>query len=112
MSPARRGSLRAGPFSFVLAPDKTTEPVSGACNGARPPARSHPGGGGEEAPCNDPLQATNLAAGDKPNHELVLAMNEKLNRMIDTEVGEDRGQMMPGGIEGGWEVSAETMKGF
>jgi arylsulfatase len=30
----------------------------------------------------------------------------------DAEVGEDRGAMMPRGIEGGWEVSAETMKGF
>lgn len=61
---------------------------------------------------SDPLEATNLAAGDKPNNELVLAMNEKLNELIDTEVGEDRGQMMPGGIAAGWEVSAETMKGF
>jgi arylsulfatase len=26
--------------------------------------------------------------------------------------GEDRGAMLPGGIEAGWEVSAETMKGF
>ena len=60
----------------------------------------------------DPLEADNLAAGAKPNRELVMAMNDKLNRLIDAEVGEDRGAMMPGGIEGGWEVSAETMKGF
>ena len=60
----------------------------------------------------DPLEANNLAAGDKPNKELILAMNEKLNQLIDSEVGEDRGAMMPGGIDGGWEVSAETMKGF
>ena len=60
----------------------------------------------------DPLEAINLAAGDKPDNELVLAMNDKLNRLIESEVGEDRGQMMPGGIEGGWEVSAETIKGF
>ena len=39
-------------------------------------------------------------------------MNDKLNRLIEAEVGEDRGDMLPGGIEGGWEVSAETMKGF
>jgi arylsulfatase len=38
-------------------------------------------------------------------------MNEKLNRLIDREVGEDRGQLLPGGIETGWEVSAETMAG-
>jgi arylsulfatase len=61
---------------------------------------------------SDPLEAVNLAAGDKPNNELMLAMNEKLNRLIETEVGEDRGQMMPGGIDAGWEVSAETIKGF
>lgn len=61
---------------------------------------------------SDPLEAVNLAARDKPNNELILAMNQKLNRLISEEVGEDRGQMMPAGIEGGWEVSAETMKGF
>jgi len=36
-------------------------------------------------------------------------MNEKLNLLIDREVGEDRGQMLPGGVEEGWEVTAETM---
>ena len=41
-----------------------------------------------------------------------MAMNDKLNRLIDTEVGEDRGQMLPGGIEAGWEVTPETMAGF
>jgi len=60
----------------------------------------------------DPLEVDNLAAGDKPNNDLLLAMNDKLNRLIDAEVGEDRGAMLPGGIDGGWEVSAETMKGF
>jgi arylsulfatase A-like enzyme len=60
----------------------------------------------------DPLEAVNLAAGNRPNNELVLAMNDKLNRLIEEEVGEDRGAMLPGGIEAGWEVSAETMKGF
>ena len=43
------------------------------------------------------------------NRELVVAMNEKLNRLIDAEVGEDRGQMLPGGAEAGWEVTATTM---
>jgi arylsulfatase len=60
----------------------------------------------------DPLEANNLAAGARPNNELLLAMNDKLNRLIDTEVGEDRGDMLPGGIDAGWEVSADTMKGF
>jgi arylsulfatase len=60
----------------------------------------------------DPLEMKNLAAGSSPNRELVMAMNEKLNGLIDREVGEDRGQMLPGGIEAGWEVTPETMAGF
>jgi arylsulfatase len=56
----------------------------------------------------DPLEMNNLA-GNRRNRELVVAMNEKLNRLIDTEVGEDRGQMLPGGIDAGWEVTPETM---
>lgn len=57
----------------------------------------------------DPLEMTNLAANGKQHHELVVAMNEKLNALIDAEVGEDRGQMLPGGIEAGWDVTPETM---
>jgi hypothetical protein len=57
----------------------------------------------------DPLEMNNLAMSGKQHRELVVAMNEKLNRLIDTEVGEDVGQMLPGGIEAGWEVTAETM---
>jgi arylsulfatase len=55
---------------------------------------------------SDPGEMQNLAA-SKP--ELLLAMNEKMNRLIDAEVGEDRGQMLPGGIDAGWEVSEQTM---
>ena len=58
---------------------------------------------------SDPYEMTNLAAQRGAARELVLAMNEKLNRLIDAEVGEDRGQMLPGGIEAGWEVTSETM---
>jgi arylsulfatase len=29
-------------------------------------------------------------------------MNAKLNAIIDVEVGEDVGQMLPGGVDGGW----------
>jgi arylsulfatase len=54
----------------------------------------------------DANEMVNLA-GSKP--ELLLAMNEKLNRLLDAEVGEDNGQMLPGGVDGGWEVSEETM---
>jgi arylsulfatase len=57
----------------------------------------------------DPLEMKNLAAGDKPQRELVAAMNDKLNRLVDAEVGEDRGQMLPGGADAGWEVSWATM---
>ncbi|VVN01554.1 hypothetical protein PS662_03371 [Pseudomonas fluorescens] len=57
----------------------------------------------------DPLEMNNLAINDKQNRERVMAMNEKLNRLIETEVGEDRGQMLPGGIDAGWEVTAQTM---
>jgi arylsulfatase len=56
----------------------------------------------------DPFEMTNLAMDDS-SADLVLAMNDKLNRLIDTEVGEDRGQMLPGGVDAGWEVTAETM---
>ena len=58
---------------------------------------------------SDPLELTNIAATKGANAELVMAMNEKLNRLIDEEVGEDRGQMLPGGIEAGWEVTPQTM---
>jgi len=60
---------------------------------------------------SDPHEMVNLAAGGAQHRELVMAMNEKLNRLIDTEVGEDRGQMLPGGIDAGWEVTPETMAG-
>lgn len=56
----------------------------------------------------DPLEIQNLA-GDGSRRDLVLAMNDKLNRLIESEVGEDRGQMLPGGIDAGWEVTPETM---
>jgi arylsulfatase len=57
----------------------------------------------------DPAELTNLAPRKGQQRDLVVAMNEKLNRLIDEEVGEDRGQMLPGGVEAGWEVTAETM---
>jgi len=57
----------------------------------------------------DPLEMNNLGTGSKQNRELVVAMNDKLNRLIEAEVGEDRGQMLPGGVDAGWEVTPETM---
>jgi arylsulfatase len=59
----------------------------------------------------DPNEMNNLAVKGGQSRELVMAMNEKLNRLIDAEVGEDRGQMLPGGIDAGWEVTPETMAG-
>ena len=59
----------------------------------------------------DPFEMTNLAADKAKNAELVMAMNEKLNKVIDSEVGEDLGQMLPGGIDAGWEVTPETLAG-
>ena len=35
-----------------------------------------------------------------------MAMNAKLNRLIYEEVGEDIGQMLPGGVDGGWVVTS------
>ena len=35
-------------------------------------------------------------------------MNDKLNALLDAEVGEDVGQMLPGGMDGGWAVSNAT----
>lgn len=47
---------------------------------------------------------------DRRTHgELLLAMNAKLEALIDAEVGEDRGQMLPGGVDAGWEVTPATM---
>jgi arylsulfatase len=57
----------------------------------------------------DPAEMTNLAPRLGARAELVTAMNDHLNRLIESEVGEDRGQMLPGGVEAGWEVTAETM---
>ena len=56
-----------------------------------------------------PVTATQNSAIDGLPRELLLAMSDNLNRLLESEVGEDRGQMLPGGIEAGWEVTAETM---
>jgi arylsulfatase len=50
----------------------------------------------------DPNEMDNLAMAPRKNADLLAAMNAKLNRLIDTEVGEDVGQMLPGGIDAGW----------
>lgn len=51
---------------------------------------------------NDPNELNNLAMDRVGNAGLIMRMNAKLNRLIDEEVGEDVGQMLPGGVDGGW----------
>ena len=51
---------------------------------------------------SDPHELANLALDPKKHGELLVAMNAKLNRLIDAEVGEDVGQMLPGGVDAGW----------
>ena len=50
----------------------------------------------------DPNEVNNLALDPKKKADLLMAMNAKLNRLIDAEVGEDAGQMLPGGVDAGW----------
>jgi hypothetical protein len=56
----------------------------------------------------DPQEISNLAIDRKRNAELLEAMNAKLNALIDKEVGEDIGQMMPGGVDAGWVATDAT----
>ena len=57
----------------------------------------------------DPNEVANLAVDRARHGELLLAMNDKLNRLIDAEIGEDVGQMLPGGVDGGW-VATDAVK--
>ncbi len=50
----------------------------------------------------DPNEVNNLALEPKKHADLLAAMNAKLNKLIDAEVGEDVGQMLPGGVDAGW----------
>jgi len=50
----------------------------------------------------DALERNNLALNRDKNAAVIEDMNAKLNRLIDSEVGEDVGQMLPGGVDGGW----------
>ncbi len=55
---------------------------------------------------NDPIEVNNLSMDRRSNADLLLAMNEKLNALIETEVGEDRGQMLPSGPDANWALDA------
>jgi len=55
---------------------------------------------------NDPLEINNLATDPKKNADLIMLMNDKLNLLIEQEVGDDTGNMLPT-IEGAdWKLSA------
>ncbi len=56
----------------------------------------------------DPLERDNLARDPRRHGDLLLAMSSKLNALVEREVGEDVGQMLPGGVDGGW-VTTEAV---
>ena len=56
---------------------------------------------------SDPFEMNNMALDRKRNADLLVAMNGKLNLLIESEVGEDIGQMLPGGADGNWVIPAD-----
>jgi arylsulfatase len=56
---------------------------------------------------NDPFEMNNLAIDHKKYGDLILTMNNKLNLLIEQEVGDDIGQMLPGGADADWRLSPE-----
>ena len=46
----------------------------------------------------------------KGNDEVLVAMNDLLNLLIETEVGEDVGQMLPGGDDANWSLDPSITK--
>jgi arylsulfatase len=59
---------------------------------------------------NDPNEIDNLATDRQKNGELLVAMNEKLSATIESEVGDDRGQMLPGGDDASWTLDPSISK--
>ncbi|MCU0967012.1 MAG: sulfatase-like hydrolase/transferase [Burkholderiaceae bacterium] len=57
----------------------------------------------------DPHELHNLALDRQRHGDLLLAMNAKLNALVDAEVGEDVGQMLPDSVDGGW-VATDAVK--
>ena len=55
----------------------------------------------------DPLEMKNLAIDRKKYGDLILAMNNKLNLLIEQEVGEDEGQMLPKDSGADWKLSPD-----
>ena len=56
---------------------------------------------------NDPLEMKNLAVDRNRYGDLIVTMNDKLNLLIEEEVGDDVGQMLPGGADADWRLSPE-----
>jgi hypothetical protein len=53
---------------------------------------------------NDPNEMRNLAVDRRTNAEVLLAMNQKLNDVIEAEVGSDNGEFLPEN-KAGWAVT-------
>ena len=58
----------------------------------------------------DPNEMNNLAMDRRGNGDLLVAMNDKLNALIESEVGEDDGQMMPDGKDANWKLDSGITK--
>jgi arylsulfatase A-like enzyme len=58
----------------------------------------------------DPNEVDNLAVNPSGNGELLVAMNDKLNLLIETEVGDDSGQMLPDGPDANWVLDPSVSK--
>ena len=56
---------------------------------------------------SDPNELNNLALDSQKNGDLLIALNEKLNALIESEVGEDIGQMLPGGADANWKLDPD-----
>lgn len=58
----------------------------------------------------DPQEMVNLALDQRENGDLLVAMNDKLNTLIEDEVGEDLGQMLPGDDPARWRLDPDIHK--
>ena len=58
----------------------------------------------------DPHEMRNLATDPKRHGDLLVAMNDKLNALVESEVGEDDGQMLPGGKDANWKLDPSISK--
>jgi len=56
----------------------------------------------------DPHELDNLALDRRTHGALLESMNAKLNALLDAEVGQDVGQMLPPRVDGGWVATDAT----